>query len=63
MKYRCDKPMRKSKERCYVRSGVHWTCTGECNTCICCIKMDEYGNESHVGAKKWMPKDIWTVTD
>ena len=48
--HRCDKPMRRSKEQGYIRAGVHWKCTGECKSCLCCIVKDENGNEHHIGA-------------
>ena len=47
---RCDLPMKRSKEQGYIRQGVHWECTKQCSTCICCIIKDEYGNEHHIGA-------------
>ena len=45
---RCDEPMRRSKEQCYTRSGVHWRCTKQCKTCMCCIEKEYNGDESHV---------------
>lgn len=44
---RCDKPMRRSKEKCLTRSGEHWKCPGDCRGCLCCIEQDEDGNERH----------------
>ena len=40
---RCDEPMRRSKEKTH-----RWKCTGKCKTCICCITIDQEGNEEHV---------------
>lgn len=47
---RCDKPMRKSKERAFLPGDnrIHWRCTENCKECICCIETDENGNEKHV---------------
>lgn len=46
---RCDKPMRRSKEQCWLSyKKKHWQCTGECKNCICCIERDAYGNERHI---------------
>lgn len=45
---RCDKSMRKSKEKCYTADNKHWKCTGECKTCICCIYKTGDGTEYHV---------------
>ena len=50
--YRCDVPMRKSKERCLTPSLYRWRCTGECKTCFCAIRKDQYGNETHIGVLK-----------
>ena len=47
--HRCDKPMRRSKERGYIRAGVHWKCGKSCSSCICCIFKDENGTERHRG--------------
>ena len=43
MEVRCDKSMRRSKER-----ARNWECTKECCKCICGIVKDANGNESHV---------------
>lgn len=45
---RCDEPMRRSKERCITPAYRKWKCTEDCRNCICCIQMDEQGNEAHV---------------
>ena len=45
---RCDKSMRKSKERCLNRYFTKWKCTGECRECICAIVKEESGEEHHV---------------
>ena len=50
-KYRCDKSMRKSKERCYTPYFKKWKCTEECLNCICCIVTSPTGDESHVRRK------------
>lgn len=48
--HRCDIPMKRSKQKGYIRPGVHWKCTKQCTQCICCILKDENGNEHHIGA-------------
>lgn len=48
---RCDKAMRRSKERCNTPYYTRWKCKGECRTCICCIVKDENGDERHVGRR------------
>ena len=45
---RCDEPMRRSKEKCNTPYHKRWKCNEDCKNCICCIQMDEQGNESHV---------------
>ena len=45
---RCDKPMRKSKERCNTPYYTRWKCKAKCDECICCIEKDENGMERHV---------------
>ena len=62
-KYRCDEPMKRSKEQGYIRDGVHWKCNNNCKSCICCIVKDEYGNEHHIGAMKWERKSILNPID
>lgn len=57
--YRCDVPMKRSKEHGYIRAGVRWRCTGECKTCICCLVKDDSGEEHHIGGNKWKQKNIW----
>lgn len=52
IKRRCDEPMRRSKERCNTPFNTRWKCTGDCKNCVCCIWMDENGNESHVSNTK-----------
>ena len=39
---RCDVPMAR-------RKGLLGKCRRNCGECLCCIEMDEWGNESHVG--------------
>lgn len=46
--YRCDEPMRRSKEKCYTPFHTDWHCTGDCMNCICCIWTDENGQDSHI---------------
>ena len=48
--YRCDIPMKRSKEKGFIRPGVHWKCRENCRQCFCCIVKDENGNEHHIGA-------------
>lgn len=50
--HRCDKQMRRSKEKCVTPYRKPWKCTGECKACICCIVKDEYGGERHIGVIK-----------
>lgn len=40
-KRRCDEPMARQK-------GILGKCRRNCPQCLCCIEMDEHGNESHV---------------
>lgn len=47
--YRCDKAMRRSKERCNTPLFTRWRCTGDCLSCPCCLIKDENGEESHRG--------------
>ena len=61
--HRCDEPMRRSKEKCWTKDNKRWKCTGDCKNCVCCIAKDANGDEAHLGANKWKPKHIWTVTD
>jgi hypothetical protein len=46
-KRRCDKSMRRSKEKGYKLTGQHWKCPGDCRGCVCCIEKDQEGNERH----------------
>lgn len=51
--YRCDKAMRRSKERCYqpmIFSSERrkWKCTEDCRNCICAIVREDNGIEHHV---------------
>ena len=57
---RCDEPMRRSKEQCYIRPGVHWSCTGKCKECICSIYKTNNGTEHH---NNFLTKQIedWTI--
>ena len=45
---RCDKSMRRSKEKGYRITGNHWKCPGDCRGCFCCIETDDLGNERHM---------------
>lgn len=49
---RCDRSMRRSKEKGYIRTGAHWKCPGNCRGCFCCIEQDQDGNERHAGYKR-----------
>lgn len=40
-KRRCDEPMARRKE-------LLGKCKRNCPECLCCIEMDEWGNEQHV---------------
>lgn len=56
---RCDEAMRRSKERCITPAYHKWKCTEDCRNCICCITMDDQGNEQHVNvASKTRYKEI-----
>ena len=51
MTVRCDKPMRRSKEKTRMIEAFNipkWKCTGKCYNCICGIVKDEDGTETHV---------------
>lgn len=50
---RCDKAMKRSKERCFIPSigRERWRCTGECRSCICCLETLEDGTERHVSLR------------
>ena len=54
VKRRCDVPMRRSKEKCITPRLRPWRCPEDCKNCICCIWMDENGNESHVNVASKM---------
>lgn len=47
VKRRCDKSMRRSKEKGLTKFGKRWRCPGDCRGCICCIEQDQEGNERH----------------
>ena len=49
---RCDEPMRRSKERCITPAYRKWKCSEDCRNCICCIQMDENGNEEKLKKKE-----------
>jgi len=41
------------------RAYHKWKCTEDCRNCICCITMDDQGNEQHVNvASKTRYKEI-----
>lgn len=44
---RCDKSMRRSKERCYAPLGNKWKCSGDCKDCPCCLHTKSDGTEEH----------------
>ena len=44
---RCDKPMRRSKERGFMASGRRWRCTEDCSSCICCLEKRYDGTWEH----------------
>ena len=44
---KCDKAMRRSKERCYIASGRRWRCTEDCSSCICCMEKRYDGTWEH----------------
>ena len=44
---RCDKAMRRSKEKGFTPYYKKWKCTGECKNCICCLERIEDGTERH----------------
>ena len=45
--YRCDEPMRKSKEKCFVSRRIRWRCDKDCLNCFCCLIKDPDGTEHH----------------
>lgn len=47
-RFRCDEPMRRSKEKCYTTAGIHWRCDKRCKECICAIRTISDGTEEHV---------------
>lgn len=51
-KIRCDKPMRKRKEKLMTPLYTQWRCTGDCKGCICALVKSDDGTESHVGATR-----------
>ena len=55
MTVRCDKAMRRSKERTreLTEFGVpRWRCTGDCGSCICGIIRHKDGTESHINTMR-----------
>lgn len=57
IKRRCDKPMKRSKER-----TRRWKCNKDCRNCFCCIEMDTSFDEEHVDIRRVrknerLPKD------
>lgn len=49
MRTRCDKAMRRSKERCYTPFHRRWRCNADCRSCVCCIVTEPDGTEKHLG--------------
>lgn len=49
IKRRCDKSMKRSKER----TG-NWKCNEDCVNCFCCIEMDDdvFGEEAHFDIRR-----------
>ena len=47
VRLRCDRSMRRSKERGRNIYGIRWKCPGDCRRCFCCIEQDQDGNERH----------------
>ena len=51
MKIRCDKPMRRSKERTIGVDEIgikKWRCTGDCWNCVCGLITKGDGTSHHV---------------
>ena len=44
---KCDEPMRRSKEQCYIREGVKWTCDLRCDECHCALHKKPDGTWEH----------------
>lgn len=44
---KCDKAMRRSKERGYVREGVPWRCDLRCDDCHCALHKRDDGTWEH----------------
>ena len=44
---RCDKAMKRSKERCKASLETMWKCTHECAHCICGLRKKEDGTWAH----------------
>ena len=49
---RCDKQMRRSKERCITPSRTPWRCTLMCRGCPCAIIKEQNGEERHSGINR-----------
>lgn len=53
---KCDKQMRRSKERAYIITPTglryRWTCTGKCDRCICGMRKQSDGTYEHVRISK-----------
>ena len=45
---RCDKPMKRSKERCYSQDGIRWECANDCEHCICALQKKRDGTWVHL---------------
>ena len=44
---KCDKAMRRSKERCSTPVYTRWRCTGECQNCVCGMYKKDDGTWEH----------------
>ena len=49
---RCDKAMRRSKEKPVPYIGEPWRCTGQCKTCVCGLHQNDDGTWSHTPYRK-----------
>jgi hypothetical protein len=45
---RCDKSMRRSKERCLTPQREPWRCDKKCESCHCALFQKDDGTEYHL---------------
>ena len=44
---KCDKAVRRSKERCSTPVYTRWRCIGECQNCVCGMYKKDDGTWEH----------------